>query len=105
MSRLDEVNAIRTEVLGRLDVAADAAALDSVRIEWLGRKAGRLTGLLKSIATVPPDERAPFGEAVNRLKVEVTARLEARKAALEAARPRRETVDVTMPGRPLRLGR
>lgn len=105
MSRLDEVNAVRTEVLGRIDAAADADALEAVRIEWLGRKAGRLTGLLKSIATVPPAERAPFGEAVNRLKADATARLDARKADLEAARPRGQTVDVTMPGRPLRLGR
>jgi len=105
MSRLDEVNAVRTEVLGRIDAAADADALEAVRIEWLGRKAGRLTGLLKSIATVPPAERAPFGEAVNRLKADITARFDARKASLEATRPRRQAVDVTMPGRPLRLGR
>ncbi len=105
MSRLADVSAVRKEVLARIDAAADAAALEAVRIEWLGRKAGRITALLKAIPGVPADERAQFGQAVNALKVAVTERLEARKAVVEASRPQRAGVDVTMPGRALRLGR
>jgi phenylalanyl-tRNA synthetase alpha chain len=105
MSRLADVSAVRDEVLARIDAAADAAALEAVRIEWLGRKAGRITALLKSIPGVLPAERAEFGQAVNALKAAVTERLEARKAVVEASRPRRAGVDVTMPGRALRLGR
>ena len=100
-----EVKALEGEVLARIDGAADLAALDAVRIEWLGRKAGRITALMKEIPSVPPDDRAAFGQAVNTLKAAVTERLEARKAALEATRPAGPRVDVTMPARRPALGR
>ena len=105
MPGLAEIKALQHEVLGRIAAAPDARALEAVRIEWLGRKAGRITALLKSIPTVPPADRAAFGQAVNALKAAVTDRLAARQAELETGRPRGAPVDVTMPGRPLRLGR
>jgi phenylalanyl-tRNA synthetase alpha chain len=100
-----EVRSLQDEVQRRIDAAADLDALDAVRIEWLGRKAGRITALMKSIPSVPPEERAAFGQAVNALKATVTERLEARKAALETTRRGGPAVDVTLPGRRLRLGR
>jgi len=100
-----EVRSLQDEVRRRIDAAADLDALDAVRIEWLGRKAGRITALMKSIPSVPPEERAAFGQAVNALKAAVTERLKARKAALETTRRGGPAVDVTLPGRRLRLGR
>jgi phenylalanyl-tRNA synthetase alpha chain len=105
MSSLAEVRAIRDEALRAIDAAADPAAVEAVRIEWLGRKSGRITALLRSIPSVAPEERAAFGQAVNALKNEVTASLEARQAALEARPAAGKRVDVTMPGRPVPLGR
>ena len=100
-----EVRSLQDEVRRRIDAAADLDSLDAVRIEWLGRKAGRITALMKSIPSVPPEERAAFGQAVNALKAAVTERLKARKAALETTRRGGPAVDVTLPGRRLRLGR
>jgi phenylalanyl-tRNA synthetase alpha chain len=100
-----EVKALREEVLARIDGAPDMAALEAVRIEWLGRKAGRITSLMREIPSVPPDDRAAFGQAVNALKAAVTERLESRRAALEVTRPKKQGIDVTMPGRRLELGR
>jgi len=100
-----EVRSLQDEVRRRIDAAADLDVLDAVRIEWLGRKAGRITALMKSIPSVPPEERAAFGQAVNALKAAVTERLKARKAALETTRRGGPAVDVTLPGRRLRLGR
>jgi phenylalanyl-tRNA synthetase alpha chain len=105
MAALDEVRALRDAALGRIAAAADLAALDSARVEWLGRKAGRITALMKSIPSVAPGDRAAFGQAVNELKAAVAEALESRKAALERSAPRGPSVDVTMPGRRLRLGR
>jgi phenylalanyl-tRNA synthetase alpha chain len=105
MAGLTEVRSLQDEVRRRIDAAADLDALDAVRIEWLGRKAGRITALMKSIPSVPPEERGAFGQAVNALKAAVTERLEARKAALESTRRGGPAVDVTLPGRRLRLGR
>jgi phenylalanyl-tRNA synthetase alpha chain len=102
---VSEVNALRQEALAQVASAADAEALEAARIAWLGRKAGRITALAKAIPTVPPQERAAFGQAVNALKQAVTAALAERKAALEAGLAAAPAVDVTLPGRPLRLGR
>jgi phenylalanyl-tRNA synthetase alpha chain len=100
-----EVRALGEEVLARIGAAPDTAALEAVRIEWLGRKAGRITALMREIPSVPPAQRAEFGQAVNALKAAVAERLESRKAALEVTRPKRPGIDVTMPGRRLELGR
>jgi len=106
MSRLAEMRVIREEALHQIDAAADAEAVEAARVEWLGRKAGRITHLLRSIPSVPEAERAAFGQAVNALKKEVADRLEARKSALGGGgREVRQAVDVTMPGRRIALGR
>ena len=105
MAGLAELATLQDEALSRIAAAADADALETVRIEWLGRKAGRITALLRSIKSVPADERTEFGKAVNALKVLVTEHLARRQTELESGRTKRSTVDVTMPGRRLRLGR
>ena len=99
------VNALKAEAVAEMAGAADAEALETVRIAWLGRKAGRITQLMKTIPTVAPEERAAFGQAVNALKNAVAQRLAERVEELQGAAPHRPAVDVTMPGRPLRLGR
>jgi phenylalanyl-tRNA synthetase alpha chain len=99
------VKALQAEVLAGIDAAPDAAALEAVRVEWLGRKAGRITALMKEIPTLPATERGPYGQAVNALKAVVTERLEARQKALEAVRPAGPGIDVTLPGRRPVLGR
>ena len=105
MASVADVAALREDVLARIEAAADAEAIEAVRIEWLGRKAGRITALMKAIPSVPPAERAAYGQAVNELKNLATERLDARKALMEQVRPRRPGVDVTMPGRKPALGR
>jgi len=100
-----EVKALQGEALARIDAAGDLAALDALRIEWIGRRGGRITALMKAIPSVAPEERSAFGQAVNALKAAVQDRLDARKAALERSEAKRPGVDVTMPGRRLELGR
>jgi phenylalanyl-tRNA synthetase alpha chain len=105
MARLDEVEPLKAEALRRIAKAATVQALEAERIEWLGRRGGRITEALRAIPTVPPEERAAFGQAVNALKRAVQARLAARKAELLEAAPERAHADVTLPGRPVDLGR
>jgi phenylalanyl-tRNA synthetase alpha chain len=103
---LHEIESRRAQWIERIDGATTPAALEALRIECLGRKGGEITNLMKVIPTLAPAERGPFGQAVNQLKTAVTERLDARKAALETVRPKAASgVDVTMPGRPLGLGR
>lgn len=82
--------------------------IEDARVRFLGKK-GELTGLLKSMGTLPPDERPAFGQLVNTAKAEIEALLDARMkevASIAAERAlRSETIDVTLPGRLPRLGR
>ncbi len=85
--------------------AADEAALEGVRVKWLGRK-GVFKDLVGKIPSLPPAERGPYGKDVNLAKQAVEGRIEARAAALRTAAParRRGGFDPTLPGAPLRRG-
>ncbi|HET9726240.1 MAG TPA: phenylalanine--tRNA ligase subunit alpha [Gemmatimonadales bacterium] len=78
-----------------------AEALEAERTAVLGRKSGALTAALKTVATLPVEERKRYGAALNQLKERFEAAFAARTAALEVERRRRESagVDLTMPGR------
>ncbi|HNM43257.1 MAG TPA: phenylalanine--tRNA ligase subunit alpha, partial [Plasticicumulans sp.] len=87
--------------------AADLAALDQVRVHYLGKK-GVLTEQLKTLGTLAPEARREAGAAINVAKDAVQAALEARRQALEAEALHRrlaaERVDVTLPGRGVQAG-
>lgn len=83
--------------------AADEAALELVRVAWVGKK-GHITELLKTLGTLPPEERREQGAAINQLKVGFDEAYQQRKAILKASaldeKLARETVDVTRPAWP-----
>jgi phenylalanyl-tRNA synthetase alpha chain len=99
---MTDLAALETELLGAVTAAADEGALEAVRVAALGRS-GSISSLLKTLGTLPPEERKERGAAINGLRDRVTAALAARKDALkELALDQRlntETVDVTLPVR------
>jgi len=103
----DDLSALATETDAALAAATDLRAWDAVRVGVLGRN-GRLTAMLKDLGKTPAEQRRERGAALNRLKDQLTASIEARKAALEAAeldaRLASERMDVTLPPRPAQLG-
>lgn len=96
----DDLETLRQDVLSELAGATDLRAWDAVRVGTLG-KSGRLTGLLKALGKMQPDERRARGVALNRLRDELTQAVEARGRELEAAalqaRLIAEKLDVTVP--------
>lgn len=92
----------RTQVAG-----ADQAALRELRVRVLGKK-GELTAILRGMGGLPPAERPELGAAANAARDEIEHLLaEAEQRLADAALNARlaaETVDVTLPGRPLALG-
>jgi phenylalanyl-tRNA synthetase alpha chain len=104
MSSLSEL--IQTAV-SKIDAAEDLAALDAVRVAYLGKK-GELTARLKSLSELPAEERPAAGQEINKAKKELHDRLNARREALEAAaleaRLAADAVDVTLPGRGAFIG-
>jgi phenylalanyl-tRNA synthetase alpha chain len=99
---LAALDALR-ERLGEI-ARADARRLQELKTELLGRKAGALTDILKALPGLAADQRKRVGGAANALKREFETALEAREAALAAARTDGAGVDPTMPGRAAWLG-
>jgi phenylalanyl-tRNA synthetase alpha chain len=99
---MSDLDTLTRAALADIAAAADLDALEAQRIGLLG-KSGSITGQLKQLGTLPPEQRKAFGEQVNRAKESVGEALAARKAALEdlavEQRLRTETIDVTLPGR------
>ena len=98
----DNVEQLLEQSRHDIGAAADARALEQLRVDLLGKK-GRVTELLKQLGAMPPDQRKTFGERVNRARDELAAALDARKRAIADAELARklaaETIDVTLPGR------
>ncbi|HEV7369710.1 phenylalanine--tRNA ligase subunit alpha [Arenibaculum sp.] len=102
------LDGLKNELLAQIGDAADLARLEEARVAALGKK-GRVTAMMKELGGLSPDERREQGQALNALKDEVAAAVEARRAVLQAdeldRRLRAERVDVTLPVRPEVQGR
>ena len=103
----EQLAQIAAEAEGEVRAARTLHALDAADTQYLGRK-GLLTGLLRLVGTLPPDEKPGFGQAVNARKDTLTALLTEKRGTLaaseHAARLRADAVDVTLPGQPRPLG-
>ncbi len=102
-----DLEALQEEALAAVAAAADVAALEALELDILGKK-GRLTGVLRGIGALPPEERPQVGAIANSVRTAIERALETRGAELRGseltARLIAEAVDVTTPGRPIRRG-
>jgi phenylalanyl-tRNA synthetase alpha chain len=104
MSSLDsQITTLRAELGAAIAAAEAEAALEAVRVAALGKK-GSVSALLASLGTMAPEERKAAGPAINGLKNEIAALIDARSTDLKAsaleARLAAERLDVTLPLRP-----
>ena len=97
-----DLQALTAKAQSDIEAADNLDALDQIRVSYLGKK-GELTSLLKTLGTLPAEERKSAGQDINRAKQDVQQALEARKASLQAAtlqaKLASERIDVTLPGR------
>jgi phenylalanyl-tRNA synthetase alpha chain len=102
---LERIEEIRGEAATAIAAAGDSAALEQLRVGYLGRKA-ELTTILRGIAELPPEQRGEVGGAANKARKELEALLEASAAQLDASelevRLAADRIDVTLPGAPAR---
>ena len=94
----DQINTIRDDVLAQVESASDLKGLDDIRVGALGKK-GQITGLMKQLGGLDPDQRREVGQELNRVKDAVQAAIDSRKFDLERAelnhRLEAERVDVS----------
>lgn len=102
-----DLETLRTTAQARLAAADSIDAVEALRHELLGRS-GELTGLLKRLGTVPADDRPAFGRVANEVRTEVEGAIGRRLGALRdadlEARLAEEAIDMTAPGRAVRVG-
>jgi phenylalanyl-tRNA synthetase alpha chain len=102
-----QLERLREDAQKRLAEAADAAAVEALRIGLLGRS-GDVTVLLREVSKVDPSERAAIGQLANAVRTEVETAIRDRLAALQTTaldeRLAAETMDMSAPGRPVRIG-
>jgi phenylalanyl-tRNA synthetase alpha chain len=100
MADLDQ---LRSEAEAAIRSAGDSAALEELRVRYLGRKS-ELTSTLRSIGELPADQRGPVGKAANEVRVALEQLLGQRTTELEASeldrRLAQDRIDVTLPGDP-----
>ncbi len=103
-----ELEVLREQAEAELRKAGSEEEVQAIRTRYLGRK-GLLTGLLRNIARVAPEDRPQFGKDCNEVKEALSAGIDEVLAGLASSRKERailsERIDVTLPGRAVRHGR
>ena len=98
---------LREESLEAIREAGALDALEALRVKYLGKK-GELTAVLKQMGKLSAEERPVMGQLANQIREELAEAIEnGRRALSEKALEMRlaaEATDVTMPGKPVRIG-
>ncbi|HHY53062.1 MAG TPA: phenylalanine--tRNA ligase subunit alpha, partial [Clostridiales bacterium] len=98
---------IRNQAIQALEAASDIAAVEQLRVQFLGKK-GMLTAILKQMGSLSPEERPVIGQLANEIRAYIEDLIATRKEELSrellAKRLEAEKVDVTMPGRKSPIG-
>ena len=97
-----DLQELTTRAHSEVEAADSLDSLDQIRVSYLGKK-GELTSLLKTLGSLPAEERKAAGQDINKAKQAVQQAIEARKSSLEKAaleaKLTSESIDVTLPGR------
>ena len=104
----ETLNRIKAEALEAIAAPeTDDAALEALRIKYLGKK-GELTAVLRGMGQLTPEERPVVGQIANEVRAEIEEALTAKKAALADsaldAKLAAEKLDVTVPGKKSKIG-
>ncbi len=102
-----QLETIRSQAMAALEQAQTPAALEELRVQYLGKK-GELTAVLKMMGKLTAEERPVMGQLANAVRSDIEAKLESCKATVGAKvleqKLKSEAVDVTIPGTEISLG-
>ncbi|PJF27475.1 MAG: phenylalanine--tRNA ligase subunit alpha [Phototrophicales bacterium] len=102
-----QLETLYAQAAAELDSITSGEALDAWETKYLGKK-GAVIELVRSVGTLPKEERADFGKRANAIRDALTQayqrRAEAVKAQELAADLEGGEIDVTLPGRPRQMG-
>ena len=105
---LKQLEELKLKALQELGSINNTKELESWRVHYLGKKSP-LTSVLRSLATLPIDERKTVGARANKTKTELEDNFQQKEQALREVQltthVKKETIDISLPGRPLPTGR
>lgn len=103
----EKLEALRLAAEAAAKAALDEKQIEEIRVKYLGKK-GELTALLKLMGGLSPEERPKMGQLVNDAKAQVEKTINERRAALKAKatelKLKAETIDITLPEKPVDAG-
>ena len=103
----ETLNRIKAEALEQISSDIDDAALESLRVKYLGKK-GELTAVLRGMGQLSPEERPIVGQIANEVRAEIEAAIADKKQALSVKALENkliaEKLDVTVPGTVKKVG-
>jgi phenylalanyl-tRNA synthetase alpha chain len=96
-----ELDLLKNEALAAIPGAGDEAALDALRVQFLGKK-GSVTALSSGMRDLPPDQKKEAGAKLNEVRDAIGGAIESRQLELRAIEDAKAIigVDPTLPGRP-----
>ena len=100
-----QLEQLRAEALAALAAAGEEAAVEAVRVKYLGRT-GSISAFSEVMKSLSKEDKPRIGKLLNEVRNAVTGAIDARKAALEAERDAKALsgIDLSLPGTPLPLG-
>lgn len=102
-----QLDPLKTEALAALDAVTNREQLDSWRVKYLGKKSAMLA-VLKSLGSLPVEERKVVGAQANQLKNAFEGLLKEKEACLAGSASGQQSSgvlpDITLPGKPVNLG-
>ncbi len=105
---LPELENLRTSALSELEKVTAPPELDAWRVRYLGKKSD-LTNILRSLAGLTPEEKKEVGAQANQIKGLLETTLKSKEEAFRTIELTRQTakesIDITLPGRPSTVGR
>lgn len=103
----EQLNALETEALEKIAQVEDTKKLQEIRVAYLGKK-GSLTAILRGMGKLSKEERPVVGETANHVRESIAAALDEKSEKLEwialEKQLEKEAIDVTLPGRPVKVG-
>ncbi len=103
----EKLQELEKEALLKVNEAKELKDLQEVRVAYLGKK-GPITEVLRGMGKLSKEERPVIGELANKVRENIANELDEKKSTLEAIELEKqlenETIDVTLPGRPIQIG-
>ncbi|WP_405100697.1 phenylalanine--tRNA ligase subunit alpha [Oceanobacillus sp. FSL H7-0719] len=103
----EQLEKLQQDALAQINAAEELKELQDIRVAYLGKK-GSITGVLKGMGKLSPEERPVIGEVANKVRNTITDAIEEKSQKLEEIALNKqleaEAIDVTLPGRKVQAG-